>query len=512
MLLANLGGVIRAAAGIVTAALMLLGAGTAQALTLERVGDFDQPTYVTSDPSDAARLFVAERGGTIQLVEGGDVAEFADLSSLVACGTSCQGERGLMSIALHPQFDSNGRVFVFYANDTTGTLYVEEFVAPGPDRDTVDPGTRKALKEIPHPLTNHNGGQLQFGLDQQLYASTGDGGGENDPDDNAQDPSSPLGKILRIDPDVPGSPTSYEIWSSGLRNPFRFSFDRLSGDMAIGDVGQGASEEIDLAPSPFPGVVGGQGANYGWDCEEGLLPGGGPSPACALAPADAFVPPVFDYPHTPDPDLGGSDRCSVIGGYVVRDPGLGPLYGRYVYTDLCSGALRALRLPAGGVFARASEDCSLRLRVDNPVSFGEDASGQLYVVEQGGGVHRLEGSPPVDCPVVPPSPPPTPETKPQPKPTFVGITAQRRRVERGKTAVITVWVSPCQDRKGDVVGLLRNGNRNGAKYLSRACTAHFLRRVNRGTSFVAFTHFEESYEPGESRRLRIRIAQRVRRR
>ena len=502
-------GVIRAA-GIAVLLLLTLGAASAPALTLDPVGEFDQPIYVTSDPSDAGRLFVAEREGTVQLVEDGVVTEFTDIGAAVGCGGSCEGERGLMSIALAPDFAASGRLFVFYANNGTGTLHVDELASVDPGHHTADPGTLTPLKEIPHPVRpNHNGGQLQFGPDGFLYASTGDGGGQNDPDDNAQDQSSPLGKILRIDPGNPGSPTSYDVWSSGLRNPFRFSFDRLSGDMVIGDVGQDAREEIDFAPSPFPGVVGGQGANYGWDCEEGLLPGVGPSPACALAPPGAFVPPVFDYPHTPDPALGGEDRCSVIGGYVARDPGLGALGGRYVYTDLCSGVLRSLRLPASAA-APASGDCSLGLRVESPVSFGEDAAGQLYVVEGGGTVSRLEGTPPVDCPVVPAPASPPPAAKPQPKPSLVGITAQRRRVERGKAAVLTVWVSPCSERRGEAVALYRNGNRNGSKFLSRACTAHFLRRVHRNTTFAAVTYASDQYLAAGSRSLKVKVKPRTR--
>ena len=500
MLLANLRGVIRAAAGIAALLLALLGASAAQALTLEPVGDFDQPTYVTSDPGDASRLFVVEREGTIQLVEDGVASEFADLSAEVSC---CVSERGLLSIALDPSFDDSGRLYAFYTGeDEPGELRVDELVSTDPDRKSAS--FARNLLTIEHPgFANHNGGQLQFGPDGHLYIATGDGGGTNDPGDNAQDLGSPLGKLLRVDPDDPNLPNSYEIWASGLRNPYRFSFDALSGDMVIGDVGQGAREEINFAPSPFPGVVGGQGANYGWDCREGLLVGGGPSPACALAPADAFTEPVFDYPHTPDPDLGGSDRCSVIGGYVARDPGLGALYGHYVYTDLCGGVLRSLRLPAG--LGPASSDCSLGLRVQSPVSFGEDAAGRLYVVEQGGEVLRLEGPPPLDCPFIPPQPPQPPQAGPQPDSTFVGITAQRRRVERGKTAVLTVWVSPCRERRGETVALLRNGYRNGSRFLSRACTARFLRRVHRNTTFAAITYASDDYLAGDSRPLRIKI-------
>lgn len=479
----------------------LLGASNAQALTLEPVGSFDQPTYVTSDPGDAGRLFVVEREGTIQLIEDGVESEFADLSSEVEC---CISERGLLSIALDPDFDANGRLYAFYTGkEEPGELHVDELVSTDPGHKSAS--FEKKLLTIAHPgFANHNGGQLQFGPEGDLFVSIGDGGGTNDPGDNAQDLASPLGKLLRVDPDDPNLPDSYEIWASGLRNPYRFSFDSLTSDMVIGDVGQGAREEIDFAPSPFPGVVGGLGANYGWDCREGLLAGGGPSPACSLAPADAFTEPVFDYPHTPDPNLGGSSRCSVIGGYVVRDLALGALYGRYVYTDHCSGVLRTLKLPVSSS-APANGDCSLGLRVESPVSFGEDAIGQLYVVEQSGGVFRLEGLPPVDCPFIPPQPPLSPETGPRPDPTFVGITAQRRRVERGKAAVLTVWVSPCRERRGETVALLRNGNRNGSRFLSRACTARFLRRVHRNTTFSAITYANAEYLAGDSHPLKIKI-------
>jgi len=488
---------------VAAVALLLAGTGSAQALTLQPVGSFDQPIFVTSDPGAASRLFVVEREGSIQLVEGGTVTEFVDLGSVVSC---CESERGLLSIALDPDFDANGRLYAFYTGEEEpGELHVAEL--------TADPGHKTAsfasLKQLIAPIEHseddtHNGGQLQFGPDGFLYASTGDGGGGNDVFQHAQDPNDPLGKILRINPDA-AKPVPFAIWSLGLRNPYRFSFDAIRGDMVIADVGQGAREEIDFAPSPFFGFVGGQNANYGWNCREGFLPGPASDPECATPPPGGFVDPVFDYTHSPDPDLGGS-RCSITGGYVVRDLSLGELYGHYVYADYCAGVLRALQLPASAD-GRASGDCSLGLKLDGPVSFGEDALNQLYVAEEGGAVYRFEGLPPASCP--PPRPqPPTPEAKPPLKPTFVGIKAQRRRVERGKTAVLTVFVSPCQGRKGDVVALLRNGSRNGAKFLSRACTARFLRRVHRGTTFAASTHQENEFLSGESRRLRIRLAPR----
>jgi glucose/arabinose dehydrogenase len=489
------------------ASLVLLAPGGAQALTLQQVGGgFQQPIYVTSDPGDAGRLFVVERAGTIELVEAGVTSEFADLSSVVSC---CEGERGLLSIALDPNFEATGRLYVDYTGkEAPGEIHVAELVA-GPDRRAASASTLRPLLSIPHPTeSNHNGGQLQFGPDGDLYISTGDGGGGDDQFHNAQNLKKPLGKILRINPG--SAPAAATIWSYGLRNPFRFSFDRLSGDMVIGDVGQSAREEIDLAPSPRPGVVGGEGANYGWNCREGFLAGPATDPECAAPPAGGFVDPVFDYPHTPDPDLGGTTkRCAIIGGYVVRDRSLGDLYGRYLYGDLCVGELRSLNLNLANP---STSDRSERIALTNLNSFGEDSCGRIYAVEGGGRVYRLVGSAPAICPT-PPQPVPQPVAAAKPAaPTFIGIKPQRRRVERGKRALLTVWVSPCDGRRGQSVELLRNGHRNGSRFLSRACTARFLRKIRRGTTFVAATHEGRGYLPGRSRHLTIRLAHRKRHR
>ncbi len=497
---------------------LLLGTSSAAALSLQAVGPkFAQPTYVTSDPGNPNRLFVAEREGAIQILANGSAGELIDLSSLVECKGGCVGERGLMSIALSPGFAANGRFFVEYINDEDGTIHVDRFTATGPDHETAAIGSRVPLLEIEHDeAANHNGGQLQFGRDGFLYVSTGDGGGGDDQFHHAQDLGSPLGKILRLDPGAPG-PVAPSVWSYGLRNPFRFSFDSLTGDMVIGDVGQGAREEVDFAPTPFPGIVGGQGANYGWNCREGFIAGPGddlpPGRCAAEFGAGSFDEPVFDYGHDADPDLGLPNRCSITGGYVVRDPALGSLYGSYVYSDYCSGAIRTLRLPAttGG---RASGDCSLGLKVAKPVSFGEDAAKRLYVIEQGGQIYRFGGQPAATCPVPQPE---QQQQKPVPgggsgtnaqtpgKPTFIGIKAQRRRVERGSYALLTVFVSPCEGRRGDAVELLRNGRANGTKYLNRACTARFVTRVRKGTSFAAVTREGDGFLPGRSRQLTIRL-------
>ena len=506
-------------AGIAAIALALLGANSAQALSLQKVGfGFEDPIYVTSSPANPGRLLVVERGGTIEALEDGTITPFADLSSEVSC---CEGEGGLQSIALAPDFDTSGRFYVDYTGkEVPGEIHVAEMQSPS--------GPLRNLLTIPHPTEkNHIGGQLQFGPDGDLYISTGDGGGGNDQFHNAQSKTKLLGKILRIHPNPTGPEPFFTvpagnpfpaatfpantIWSYGLRNPFRFSFDRLTGDMAMGDVGQAAREEVDFAASPFPGIVGGAGANYGWNCREGFIAGPGDDPQCATTPISSFTDPVFDYPHTPDPDVPGPDRCAIIGGYVVRDPGLGALDGNYVYSDLCSGELRSLRLPEGPE-GRSGGDCSLGLALDSPVSFGQGGDGHLYAIEQGGTIFRLTGSPPASCPVPTPVPPSPTTTATQVKSTQIGIKAQRRRVERGKRALLTVYVSPCEGRKGDPVELLRNGRPNGTRSLSRACTARFLPRVRGGTTFEASIREKHGFAAAESRRLTIRLAHRHRRR
>lgn len=367
--------------------LSLSCAGIAPAATLEPVGDFSQPTFVSSDPANPDDLFIAERQGRVVEDGGGVRSVFADLTDLVSCYES---ERGLLSIALAPDFDASGRFYAAYtgkpvAGGAEGDVHVDAFRHDGSSL------IREPLFSVEHSINaNHNGGQLEFGPDGNLYISTGDGGGGGDPFESGQDLGSLLGKVLRLEPRVGAKPA---IWSYGLRNAWRFSFDRASGDMVIGDVGQGAHEEVDLASSPAPGVVGGEGANYGWNCREGFRPYPDPGESCAGA--DGFTEPVFDYPHS-NPGEGKAHGCAITGGYVVRDPSLGDLFGRYIYADFCVGDIRSLVLPTGAGSV-ASGDRSEGHSVTDPVSFGEDSCGRLYVVAQAGTVYRFEGATKATC-------------------------------------------------------------------------------------------------------------------
>jgi glucose/arabinose dehydrogenase len=477
-------------------AAFLLGlgaAGAAGAATLQPIGNFEQPIYVTSDPGNPEALFVVERGGRIVKLQGGATTTFADISPVVSTGT----EGGLLSIALSPDFDSSGRLYVYYTGteQTPAEIHIAELRASG---GTAPLSSLRDLLTIPHPgQINHYGGQLQLGPEGNLFISTGDGGGANDPAGNAQNLNSLLGKVLRIDSD-PGAlrpytvpvgnpfaarPAPYDtIWSYGLRNPFRFSFDQLSGDLWIGDVGQSAREEVDYAVAP--GLGG--GANYGWNCREGTVAGSNPGAACG-APASPFVDPVFDYPHP----SGGC--AAIIGGYVVRDASLGDLYGRYLYGDHCGGQLRSFS-PANTYGTDRSEGIGFA-ELD---SFGQDSCGRIYAVSGNGTVSRLVGPTPAVCATAAPAL----------LPSFVGIKALRRKVRRNKRALITVWVSPCAGRRGQSVTLLRGRRRLGTRRLDRAFSANFRPRVRHRWVFRASIRSDGAYVGDELRRLKIAILRR----
>jgi len=469
---------------------------TAHALTLQQIGaGFAKPIYVASDPGNPDRLFVVERRGTVVLVQNGEVKPFADIRSKVSC---CESERGLLSIALAPDFDASGRFFLDYTGKEgePGEIHVAEMVASG------DSAAFSTLRDVVPPISheknaNHHGGQLQFGPEGALFISTGDGGGANDELHNAQNPTSELGKMLRLA--APGPLKKPEIWSLGLRNPFRFSFDHSTGDLWIGDVGQSKREEVDFAATPGLG----QGANYGWNCREGSLQG--PStdePECAEN-IGLFMPPVFEYPHV-DPGNGGAFGCAIIGGYVARGPGMGSVGGRYVYGDLCEGDIRSFS-PASPSLSDRSEG----VRIANLNSFGEDSCGRLYAVSGDGPVYRLVGPEAAVCPTVT-GPVYTPSAPKELSPSFIGIRAVSRKVRRHRRGLLTAWVSPCNGRRGEPVTLWRGQRRMGTRYLDRACSARFRPRIDRRSSFRTTVRGDDSYLPAISRKVTIKPVRRHR--
>ncbi len=341
---------------------------------LEKIGDFDQPDYVAQPPG-SDDLYVVEQGGTLRIVRGGRVVPrpALDISDQVTSG----GEQGLLSIAFPPDFQHTRLAYAYF----TGTDQDQHVVRYSVFGDgTFDRDSATEILKMADFAPNHNGGLLLFGPDGQLYIGTGDGGSEGDPERTGQDRTSLLGKILRIDPrpsggrpyTVPspgplGAGARPEICDYGLRNPWRFSFDRGTAALLIGDVGQNTVEEIDYVPAERA-----CGNDFGWSAFEGN------DRFNRDQTAPRAVPPILTYTH----EEGG---CSVTGGYVVRDRSLPALYGRYVYGDFCIGELRSLK-PAT---PQARDDRSLGLNVPSLSSFGEDNEGHIYAVSLDGPLYRL---------------------------------------------------------------------------------------------------------------------------
>jgi glucose/arabinose dehydrogenase len=331
---------------------------------LAELGSFDSPVYVTQPPSgDGEHVYVVEQGGTIQRlpVGGGDPTTFLDITDLVTSG----GEQGLLSVAFAPDYDRSGLFYVNYTN-ADGNSVTAEYRRSEDDPAIADPESARELLLIEDFASNHNGGLLLFGPDG-LYLGMGDGGGAGDPERTAQNPNSPLGKLLRLDP---GRPGEYEVAALGLRNPWRYSFDSLTGDLWIGDVGQSALEEIDAVTQDE--LRGGGPPNFGWSAFEGS------APYNSDQEAPGAIEPVLEY--------GRDGGCSVTGGYVVRDPELRSLQGRYLYGDYCAGELRSFTADPSSA---AADDRALGLQVDGLSSFGEDVDGNVYAVSLAGPVYRL---------------------------------------------------------------------------------------------------------------------------
>jgi glucose/arabinose dehydrogenase len=342
----------------------------------EVASGLEQPVFVASPPGDGARLFILEQTGRVRILIDGELLDeaFLDLSSSV----SCCGERGLLGLAFHPGYADNGRLFVDYT-DASGDTVIEEYRATSPER--ADPAATRRFLLIDQPFANHNGGMLAFGPDGLLYIGMGDGGGAGDPLDQAQDLGAKLGKLLRIDVDrhpdpppgnVPGADP--DVWAFGLRNPWRFSFDRLSGALYIGDVGQNRFEEIDFAPAG----VGGQ--NYGWP----IMEAGAcfePREGCDTT---GLTLPAAEYGR----DLG----CSVTGGYVYRGAAIPGLTGHYLFGDYCSNRIWSFATAgaASGEVVELTADLQSDSLIDGLSSFGEDAAGELYVVSLAGRVFRID--------------------------------------------------------------------------------------------------------------------------
>jgi glucose/arabinose dehydrogenase len=354
---------------------------------------FDSPIYATAPLHEDHLLFVVERPGRIRVVRDGVVLPqpFLDITGLV----SENGEGGLLSVAFPPRYWQTGRFVVYYTN-LAGAIQIVEYRRSALDPTLADPTSARPILTIPHPdASNHYGGSMQFGPDGLLYVGTGDGGGGGDQFGNSRNLGSLLGKLLRIDP-FSGDPYAIpagnpfvgvaaarpEIFAYGLRNPFRFSFDRATGDLVIGDVGQGAWEEVDAVRAPVPG-----GLDFGWNVYEG-------SHAFAPGSAPDAVFPVFEYPHD-------GTVCSITGGVVVRDPALTTLVGRFLYGDYCGGWTHSVMLG----FPLASGELDTGLNVSQPVAYGEDAGACVYVVSLAGAVYRLApdaAAAAVPCPDTPP--------------------------------------------------------------------------------------------------------------
>jgi glucose/arabinose dehydrogenase len=354
-------------------------ASASRGVRLKSIGHFDSPVYVTSPPGDSRHLFVVEQGGRIQVLTGGKKAgTFLDIRSQVTSG----GEQGLLSIAFPPGYARSGLFYVYFT-DKSQDERVVEFKRSSATR--ADPGSERLVLRMSDPEANHNGGLLLFGPDKHMYVGTGDGGGAGDQHGahgNAQNLGSLLGKLLRIDPKQSGGrPYTFpgdnpfvgrsgargEIYAYGLRNPWRYSFDRKTGDLTIGDVGQDAVEEIDFVRHGK-----GKGANFGWRVFEGR------SRYTQGESAPGAIQPVITRSHS-------DGWCSITGGVVIRDPALPGLRGRYLFGDFCRSRIQSAKLSAG----RASAVHNTSLKVNSLSSFGEDARGRVYAVSLGGSVYRL---------------------------------------------------------------------------------------------------------------------------
>ncbi len=358
--------------------LVIGSAPVAPSLALVASG-LSTPLFLTAPPGDNSRFFIVEKLGRIRIVKNGTLlgTPFLDISSQVSGG----GEQGLLGLAFHPQYAQNGIFVVNYTNQAGDTRVSRFTVSANPD--LADGGSEQVILAVAQPFANHNGGMLAFGPDGYLYVGLGDGGSGGDPQGNGQDRTTLLGSILRLDLDgaapyaiPPTNPYASsqtfqrEIWAYGVRNPWRFSFDRTTGDLYIGDVGQGAREEIDFQAASSMG-----GENYGWNIMEGAICF---SPSSGCNQTDLTLP-VLDYDH--------SQGCSVTGGHVYRGAAVPALLGRYLYADWCQGWVRTFRIQ--GRQAVEHEEWPTLAPGGSITSFGEDAQGEVYILVGSGSVYRI---------------------------------------------------------------------------------------------------------------------------
>jgi glucose/arabinose dehydrogenase len=325
---------------------------------------FDSPTHVTAPASEPGRLYVVEQPGVIRVFDHGRIRArpFLDIKSRVSSG----GERGLLSVAFHPRYATNHLFYVDYT-DTDGNTRVVEYRSNGVQ--AILSSARQLFFEQ-QPFPNHNGGQLAFGPDGLLFIGLGDGGSGGDPNNNGQTFTTKLAKIWKLDVNRRGSQPVLVAY--GLRNPWRFSFDRATGDLYIADVGQGAEEEVDYVPRAQLGRL----ANFGWAVFEGLLPY---DQSRSIDQRGTLVSPIAVYGH----DAG----CSVTGGFVYRGKGRPDLVGRYFYGDYCSGTIWSLRVQNG----KATDVRRESFTIPGLTSFGEGARGALYAVSGTGKLYRIAG-------------------------------------------------------------------------------------------------------------------------
>jgi glucose/arabinose dehydrogenase len=362
-------------------------AATTPAIALSLVtSGLTKPVLALGPNDGTGRLFVVEQPGRIRIVKGGSLVAtpFLDITSLVSTG----GEQGLLGLAFHPKFATNHQIYVNFT-DKSGNTNIRMYKVSAANPDLIDATTARTILTIKQPYSNHNGGNLAFGPDGFLYIGMGDGGSAGDPGNRAQNTGQLLGKMLRIDVDHKSGAKQYaspatnpyvgiagadEVWQLGLRNPWRWSFDSLTGALWIGDVGQSGYEEVDVAPQTAAGP--GRGINWGWRQMEGFHCY---NPASGCVTSGKTLP-LLEYTHA-------SGRCAITGGYVYRGSAIPALAGTYLYADYCTGEI-------WGVGATATSPASGTLLLDTPMnvsSFGQDAAGELYVVDLGGSVYKVVG-------------------------------------------------------------------------------------------------------------------------